>query len=95
MMVANDRPGLSPANTRRVSDPSFSTARDRGGTGLARPSCESLLADADGTLELAWPRGHRLPDGPADTAKTITAGSAVGAPEALTSGSDLTLLNER
>ncbi len=55
MLVADDGPGLSPANAARAFDPFFTTARERGGTGLGLAIARSLVAGAGGTLSLAPP----------------------------------------
>jgi two-component system sensor histidine kinase CreC len=50
--VADDGPGISPANWPRVFDPFFTTARDRGGTGMGLPIARALLRAFGGELAL-------------------------------------------
>ena len=50
ILVADDGPGLSPANAARAFDPFFTTARERGGTGLGLAIAQSLVAGAGGML---------------------------------------------
>jgi signal transduction histidine kinase len=68
MAVADDGPGLSPANAARAFDPFFTTGRERGGTGLGLPIARSLVERAGGRIalassdrgacfEVAWPGG--------------------------------------
>ena len=50
--VADNGPGISPANRARVFDTFFTTARDRGGTGLGLCIVRAIAAGADGTAEV-------------------------------------------
>jgi len=50
--VADDGPGISPANAERVFEPFFTTARATGGTGLGLSIARALLTAFDGSLEL-------------------------------------------
>jgi len=50
--VEDDGPGVSPGNAARVFDPFFTTARDRGGTGLGHPIVRTLIAAHWGTIAL-------------------------------------------
>ncbi len=52
IVVADDGPGLSPANAARAFDPFFTTARATGGTGLGLPIARSLAEGAGGTVSL-------------------------------------------
>jgi signal transduction histidine kinase len=50
--VEDDGPGISEANRARVFDPFFTTARDRGGTGMGLTIARALLRAHGGTIEL-------------------------------------------
>jgi len=67
IVVRDDGAGISPANSARVFDPFFTTARDRGGTGLGLTIVRALLRAHDATIALgAIARGTELViDGPA------------------------------
>jgi len=52
VVIADDGPGISPANAPRVFDAFFTTARDEGGTGLGLPIVRALLAAHGGTIGL-------------------------------------------
>ena len=65
MLVADDGPGLSPANAKRAFDPFFTTARERGGTGLGLAIAQSLVVGAGGMLSVVSP-------GPADRNRGAT-----------------------
>ncbi|MBN2575620.1 MAG: HAMP domain-containing histidine kinase [Deltaproteobacteria bacterium] len=49
----DDGPGISEANRARVFEPFFTTARDRGGTGMGLTIARALLRACGGTIELA------------------------------------------
>lgn len=51
--VADNGPGISPANRAQVFDAFFTTVRDRGGTGLGLSIVRAIAAGAGGTAELA------------------------------------------
>jgi signal transduction histidine kinase len=51
-VVADEGPGISPANAARIFDPFFTTARDRGGTGLGLSIVRALLAAQGGSIAL-------------------------------------------
>lgn len=53
LTVADDGPGISPANRGRVFDPFFTTRQEDGGTGLGLAICRSLVQGAGGQIELA------------------------------------------
>ncbi len=53
LAVADDGPGVSEANAVRLFTPFFTTARDRGGSGLGLSIVRSLLAAHGGTIRLA------------------------------------------
>jgi signal transduction histidine kinase len=50
--VADDGPGIPPADRARVFEPFFTGTRASGGTGLGLPIARSLLATAGGTIAL-------------------------------------------
>jgi signal transduction histidine kinase len=52
-VVADEGPGISPANAARIFDPFFTTGRDRGGTGLGLSIVRALLAAQGGSIALA------------------------------------------
>jgi signal transduction histidine kinase len=52
LTVADDGPGISPANAAKVFDPFFTTARERGGTGLGLPIARALVRAHGGELAL-------------------------------------------
>ena len=52
MLLADDGPGISPANAVRAFDPFFTTARGQGGTGLGLAIARSLLEGAGGGIVL-------------------------------------------
>ena len=52
LRVADTGRGISPGNAARVFDRFFTTARDRGGTGLGLPIVRSQLAAFGGEIEL-------------------------------------------
>jgi signal transduction histidine kinase len=52
LRIADDGKGISPANVSRVFTPFFTTARDRGGSGLGLSIVRSLLAAHGGSIEL-------------------------------------------
>lgn len=49
--VADDGPGISPANAARIFEPFFTTARKQGGTGLGLTVVRALLAAHQGGIE--------------------------------------------
>jgi signal transduction histidine kinase len=51
-VIADNGPGLSPANAARAFDPFFTTARQRGGTGLGLAIARSLVEGAGGSIVL-------------------------------------------
>jgi len=53
--VEDDGPGLSEANAKRLFTPFFTTARDRGGSGLGLVIARALVEAHGGTLELRSP----------------------------------------
>ena len=53
LTVADDGPGISPANRNRVFDPFFTTARESGGTGLGLSIVRAIAVGAGGTAEVA------------------------------------------
>ncbi len=52
IVVADDGPGIPPAHHTLAFEPFFTTARERGGTGLGLPIVRALLAGVGGTAEL-------------------------------------------
>ena len=52
IIVSDNGPGVTPANLGRVFDPFFTTARDRGGTGLGLAVVRSLVEAHGGSVEL-------------------------------------------
>jgi signal transduction histidine kinase len=50
--VADDGPGIAPADRQRMFEPFFTGRRAEGGTGLGLPIARSLLAASHGRLEL-------------------------------------------
>ncbi|MBI1207585.1 MAG: histidine kinase [Azospirillum sp.] len=82
LMVGDDGPGISPANTERVFTPFFTTARRQGGTGLGLAIVHRLLAAAGASITLVPSRSGagfalRLPGpkpGPSDDCRTAAAG---------------------
>jgi signal transduction histidine kinase len=58
IVVRDDGAGISDANRARIFAPFFTTARDRGGTGLGLTIARSLLRPFGATLEL-MPRAER------------------------------------
>ncbi len=50
--VADDGPGISPANRARIFDPFFTTAREQGGTGLGLSIVRAIAVGAGGTVAL-------------------------------------------
>ena len=57
IVVRDDGAGISEANRARVFEPFFTTARDRGGTGLGLTIARSLLRPFGATLDLAAREG--------------------------------------
>lgn len=53
LRVSDDGPGVSEANAGKVFTPFFTTARERGGSGLGLSIVRSLLRAHHGTIELA------------------------------------------
>jgi signal transduction histidine kinase len=53
LIVADDGPGISPANAERIFTPFFTTARKQGGTGLGLSIVHSLAAAHGGSVRLA------------------------------------------
>lgn len=56
--VSDTGPGISDGNAGRIFDRFFTTARDRGGTGLGLPIMRSRLAATGATIELARNRSR-------------------------------------
>ncbi len=52
IVVADDGPGIPPAHRDLAFEPFFTTARDRGGTGLGLPIVRALLSGVGGTAEV-------------------------------------------
>jgi signal transduction histidine kinase len=50
--VADDGPGISPANRGRIFEPFFTTNRDHGGTGMGLHIARALLHSHGGAIEL-------------------------------------------
>jgi signal transduction histidine kinase len=50
--VADDGPGIAPADRDRLFEPFFTTRRADGGTGLGLPIARSLLDACNGTIRL-------------------------------------------
>ena len=63
--VADNGPGIAPANSERVFEPFFTTKRSTGGTGLGLAISTSLLRAGGGSLVLE-------PDAPAGTCFVLT-----------------------
>lgn len=57
LIVRDDGRGVSPANRSQIFDAFFTTARDRGGTGLGLTICRSLLRAFGARLEYVEPEG--------------------------------------
>jgi two-component system sensor histidine kinase ChvG len=53
IVVADDGPGISPADRERLFEPFFTTRRATGGTGLGLSIARSLLDACGGTIALA------------------------------------------
>jgi signal transduction histidine kinase len=53
LSVADDGPGVPPADRERLFEPFFTSRRSNGGTGLGLPIARSLLAASSGALVLA------------------------------------------
>jgi signal transduction histidine kinase len=53
LTVADDGPGVPPADRERLFEPFFTSRRADGGTGLGLPIARSLLAASHGRIELA------------------------------------------
>ena len=51
--VADDGPGIAPADRERIFEPFFTTRRATGGSGLGLPIIRSLIEAAGGTITLA------------------------------------------
>lgn len=67
--IADNGPGISPANAARIFEPFFTTARNQGGTGLGLSVVKALLEAHGGSIELrpTSPGAHfviRLPLAP-------------------------------
>ena len=59
--VADGGPGIPTTHLGQVFEPFFTTARDRGGTGLGLPIARALLTAAGGAIDLASaPHGTTL-----------------------------------
>jgi signal transduction histidine kinase len=52
LCVADDGPGIAPADRTRIFEPFFTTRRTEGGSGLGLAIARSLLDSAGGTIEL-------------------------------------------
>ena len=52
LSVEDDGPGVSAANRERIFTPFFTTARERGGTGMGLAVVSSLVQAHDGSLSL-------------------------------------------
>ncbi len=52
LWLHDDGPGLSPADGLRAFDPFFTTARERGGTGVGLPIARAIATGAGGSLTL-------------------------------------------
>jgi signal transduction histidine kinase len=53
LRLADDGPGVPPADRGRLFEPFFSSRRAEGGTGLGLSIAQSLLAASHGTITLA------------------------------------------
>jgi signal transduction histidine kinase len=50
--LADDGPGIAPADAGRIFDPFFTSKRESGGTGLGLPIARALAEGCGGTLDL-------------------------------------------
>jgi len=57
ILVADDGPGISPANRGRIFDPFFTTRRESGGTGMGLQIVRALLRSSGGDIALAEAEG--------------------------------------
>ena len=57
LRLHDDGPGLSPADGLRAFDPFFTTARERGGTGVGLPIARAIATGAGGSLVLEAAEG--------------------------------------
>jgi PAS domain S-box-containing protein len=51
LMVKDEGRGMTPAESRKIMEPFFTTKLDEGGTGLGLTICKSIITDHKGTLE--------------------------------------------